>query len=156
MLLQMIKEAFSGVPLPKADNLAASGGAEAFEEANAFRGQPWQELDASFLHRYRDALFWFTPEAFHYYLPGFLAASIETEDANALYVHNVLSFLRPPGSENLVRFRRERLSMLSSSQLRVLEKWLEWLRTQAIAGGVYEEELNEACEVVRFRAWETW
>ncbi len=156
MLLQVINEAFVNVPFPKAEELAASGGDEASAEANAFRGKLWHELSAGFLHRNRDALFWFTPEAFHYYLPAYLTACVETEDINALYVHNVLSFLRPPENETLAHFRRERLSMLSHKQLDVLEKWLEWLRTRAVTGGVFEEELEDARKAVRQRSWETW
>jgi hypothetical protein len=151
----MIEQAFAEGSPPAAQNLCATPDDESLEETEVFSGKQWRELDSDFLHRYRDALFWFTPEAFHYYLPAYLVAALVTGDENALYVHNLLFLIRPTRDDSLNEFRKERWEQLTDAQIQALESWLSWLLGKATPPGVFQREVQQALEKVRERYWWT-
>lgn len=147
-----IEEAFADVPPPSEEDLCASVGDEPYEDTDPFRGRRWQDLvDPDFLDRYQYALFWFTPEAFHYYLPAFLKAGLLKPDA--IFVVSILQLLQPTDAGTSAAFRRQRWELLTDIQTRAFDEWLRWLIGQTTPGGVFEEEVKEALQVVRDRFW---
>jgi hypothetical protein len=149
-LRESIADAFAQVPRPAERDYTADVGGEGYEESSAFFGKRWQELAPDFLHTYRDVLFWFTPAAFHYYLPAFLRASLDTDDPNAIYVGTLLSLLRADAEDS---FSRARWGRLNDAQIAVLRDWLGWLAGKAPPDHVLEREVSEAMEAVSERYW---
>ena len=56
-----------------------------YAEVMAFDGLVWPEVTFALAEANADAVFWFAPEAFCYYLPGLLAAGLKEHrwDSNA-------------------------------------------------------------------------
>lgn len=78
-LLQEIEDAFSNTSYPGDDNLVYDNTdlyADVADTKTDFLGRHWKELSIDTINRHRDDLPFFTPEAFHFYLPAFLIASI--------------------------------------------------------------------------------
>jgi len=150
---ELIEQVFPEVHPPVIEDLCEASGDEAHEETEVFEGKHWSELSPEFLHIYRDAIFWLTPEAFYYYLPAFMRASVITEDINALFVHSILQLLEPSYSDTSAAFRKKRWMLLSDEQIVVLEDWLHWLLDRATPQGVFEDEVMRAIQVVQNRYW---
>ncbi|MCA9681975.1 MAG: hypothetical protein KC457_07245 [Myxococcales bacterium] len=148
-LIQTIEEAFSEVERPDDRNYTTSKG-EAYEEASEYFGRTREELSPEFLEQNRGVIFWFTPEAFLYYLPAFLRASVETDDEDALYIHSFLFLLRPNDQED---FARARWGLLNDKQVTALREWLEWLRDKASNDKILRNEAEEALEAIDARLW---
>lgn len=142
---ELIERAFSNVQAPDDDNLAASVGEEAREETDPFRGRQWQDLDPEFVETHLNGLFWFSPEAFHYYLPAFLRAGLAKPKSDLAL--EVLLFLRPEKDPQLAAFSKERWGLLSDEQIRTVEAWLREV-FPADNGG-----LQEALKVIDKRYW---
>jgi hypothetical protein len=79
-LKQTIAKAFADVPYPGDDNITRCPYhcAECGRIAEYFRGREWTGQTAEELRKYHVALSLFTPEAFHYFLPAFLLASLDS------------------------------------------------------------------------------
>lgn len=142
-------------PIPTG-NLAASAGREAFEEANAFSGRRWTDIDRDFCHKYTDALCWFTPEAFCYYLPAFLAAAIAGKGFDELFAGSIVRLLKEDTNPNLNFFRKERWSKLTEAQADALLHWLRLVKLRVSDRDPEMGTLNAAIENVENRAWRDW
>lgn len=142
--------AFASVPRPADRDYTTDAGGEGLEESSAFFGKDWRGLMPDFLHTYRDVLFWFTPSAFHYYLPAFLCASLDVDVKSSIYVDTLLRLLRADAEDS---FSRERWGRLSEEQIGVLEDWLDWLALEASSDPGFARDVSEAREAVRERYW---
>ena len=76
----MIEEAFAGVAYPGDDNLTRCPYecSECGRVAEFFRGRDPKDLGIAELREHHIALALFTPEAFHYFLPAFMLASLRS------------------------------------------------------------------------------
>jgi hypothetical protein len=146
-----LDKAFANVPRPGDEPLASSSRPEECEDTEPFRGKIWQELGLNFLERHRNALFWFTPQAFCYYLPAFLNEGLVVPYPD--YVVSILNLLSPTENGQAWRFREERWRRLTPPQIEHCEEWLTALLVQAKPGGVFEEEVNRALQAVKDRYW---
>ncbi len=154
-LEKKIQEAFAEVPQPPEDDLCASFGDEALEDTEPFKGKEWQELrDVELLDEFQYALFWFTPEAFRYYLPAFLLGGFQKP--NAVFVLTILQLLWPGDDEESAVFRKQRWGLLSEEQRAALQEWLSWLlANHTTRESVFESEVKEALDCVTKRIWWT-
>lgn len=76
-LIEEIKDAFAKVEYPKQISYDVTGNhLECLEVENTFRNKTWQSLPNNFMFEERSALFFFSPEGFHYYLPAFMIFSL--------------------------------------------------------------------------------
>lgn len=149
-LVGAIEVAFSSVKRPDDSDYTISKG-EAFDESSEFFGRSWQELDADFLERNRGVIYWFNPEAFYYYLPAFLKASLVTNDVGYCFIDSILFLLLPPDEKEDFHLARWRL--LNDDQISVLRRWLVWLSDMAQANGSLQHEANEGLDVIDSRLW---
>ncbi|MDX1991282.1 MAG: hypothetical protein SF029_02770 [bacterium] len=69
-LRQKLEAEFGKMRYPGDDNLVNGYTGEHEEIAEAFRGKKWQELPVPFLSYHHEAVFFFTPQAYCYYLPA--------------------------------------------------------------------------------------
>lgn len=79
-LKETIEEAFAGVPYPGDDNITRCpyNCSECRRVAAFFKGKPSTGYTAEELRKYHIALSLFTAEAFHFFLPGFMLASLDS------------------------------------------------------------------------------
>ncbi len=94
-LVQNIKEAFSPREYPGDDCLLLPGDDEG--EGQLFFGKDWRELTYEQLELRTFVLLCFTPDAFCYFLPAYLIASVENPDSGL--ADEVLERLFPPKND---------------------------------------------------------
>jgi hypothetical protein len=123
--LGLIEAAFGERAAPSAmtDSLQLSD-AE-YAEVMAFDGLVWQEVRFALAEANADAVFWFAPEAFCYYLPGFLAAGLREArwDSNA-YDALIAMLDRSPEPDYWDDFFRPRWTLLKAAELGAVAAWV--------------------------------
>ena len=121
--LERIRTAFAERTVPSAltDSMQLSD--SEYAELMSFQGLRWQDVDFDQVRQSADALFWFSPEAFVYYLPGILAAGLREArtDSNA---YNALI-----GMLDWDEFFVPRWSLLSADEIDGVAAWLDWLQS---------------------------
>jgi hypothetical protein len=129
--LARIEAAFNGRAAPEemSDSMQLSD-AE-YDEVMAFAGMRWQDLGFDLVERNADAIFWFSPAAFAFYLPGFLAAGIceGRTDSNA-YDAIVGMLDRSPEPDWWDDFFCPRWALLTTDELEAVAAWVDWLRRE--------------------------
>jgi hypothetical protein len=109
-LVEQIEKAFADVPYPGDNNIANSYHGTVFchdcaELARSFQGEDWRTVSLEKLIKYRDSIPSFKPEAFRFFLPAYMIATVlhfETVDVSS---NNTLHELIPPTTrEDQVNF----------------------------------------------------
>lgn len=91
---QLIESAFIGVPYPGDDNIADHLNCPECDAVRRyFKGKHWRDLSFPDLHAFHEALPLLTPEALHYFLPGYMRASINNWDQVDMIPYSVISIL---------------------------------------------------------------
>ncbi len=100
-----------------------------YAEVMSFDGFAWQEVTFAQAKAEADAVFWFAPEAFCYYLPGLLAAGLKERrwDSNA-YDALIGMLDRSPEPGWWDDFFRPRWTLLNAAELDAVAAWVRWLR----------------------------
>jgi len=81
-----IRKAFARTPYPGDGKLVvarAGEDPECDQIAESFRGKTWKDLPAGLIRSYADSLPLFTAEAFRYYLPAYMLASLGSDEEPA-------------------------------------------------------------------------
>ena len=135
---EQITRAFKSVSYPGDDNLAASLHDQRDEDEITlhFRGRHWSNLPIDFLRGPGGAtLLLLTPEAFRYYLPGYMIRAIEDDPKDLLtYVMGCISLdAQIPGldlkhEQILEQTFYDKIRLLSDEQLRAVKLYLEYYR----------------------------
>jgi hypothetical protein len=99
--LGLIERAFADRSAPSAMTDSVQLSDAEYAEVMSFRGLRWQDVTFEHVQQYSDAVFWFSPTAFCYYLPGLLA----------------------PG------LREMRWPLLSADEIEAVASWVRWLET---------------------------
>jgi hypothetical protein len=143
----VLETAFAEVPQPEDDQVVGSYGEEPLEEVAPFIGKKWNDLDPNVVAEHPDALlYWFTPAAFHYYLPAFLKAGWAHPEAE--FVFDILQSLEPDEKENLASFTRKRWGRLNDRQVEAVIMWLTAIFPSD------STELQDAVAVLTQRYWQ--
>jgi hypothetical protein len=94
----------------------------------AFWGKPWWQITGLQLEKHFDAIFWFTPEAFCYYLPGIFSAGIKEDRPWLIVNHSLVNMLdRSPDPTSWDEFFSIRWSKLTKSECEATQAWILWL-----------------------------
>ena len=97
---QKTQTAFATSRYPGDDNLVEDRSYwEAISLLEQFKGKDWREIPLEVLKRNRFSLSLFTPEAFRYYLPTFILASVLHSDEVDTLPDSVFCSLTPPEQE---------------------------------------------------------
>jgi hypothetical protein len=100
-----------------------------YEEVMAFDGLHWQDVTFEQVQRCPDAVFWFSPEAFCYYLPGILAAGLRESSCDSNAYDSIIGMLdRSPEPEFWDDFFAPRWPLLATHEIDAVAAWLEWLK----------------------------
>ncbi len=88
----------------------------------------WQDVTVSVWEAHSDAISLLSPEAFCYYLPGLLDASVRERQPHMIAAMTVLFMLdRTPTEELWDTHFSKRWTLLTIDELAAVEMWVEWL-----------------------------
>jgi hypothetical protein len=128
-----VESAFGSQEHPGDENLIEFSGRtdpDLVDLASAFRDRDWRELDQAFLARHYDALFFFTPPAFRFYLPAYILHSLEFESSGMIGPTTVDCLVPPPHGIGLdPRWFNSRVQDLKHQQVSAICSFLEYLVT---------------------------
>lgn len=93
-LIRAIETAFATTPYPGDDNIGQSH--EIDSVTKAFKGKSWRDVSMKLAFDYRGELSYFTPNAFRFYLPGFMIAVLQHPEAVDTLPTNLILRLTPP------------------------------------------------------------
>ena len=99
-----------------------------YSEVMSFEGLSWQDVTFEQVGRSPGAVFWFSPEAFSYYLPGFLAAGLREARCDSNAYDSIIGMLdRSPEPDYWDDFFVPRWYRLSVDEIDGVAAWLTWL-----------------------------
>jgi len=127
--LQRINVAFAerSPPTALSDSLQLSD--SEYDEVMAFEGLGWQDVTFDQIWQMPDVVFWFSPAAFGYYLPGILAAGLREARFDTDAYDAIIGMLdRSPEPDYWDDFFAPRWSLLSVDEIDAVVAWLEWLQ----------------------------
>ncbi len=98
-MARRVEEVFTEQAYPGDENIVAyygykTPGYPSLPE-EGYVGQDWRTMSLDHLVEYRDYIVFLSPEAFRYFLPGFLIASLLHPDESDTLVDNVVGALTP-------------------------------------------------------------
>lgn len=140
--LQLIDDAFAGRSLPSVwtDSTQLTDGE--YAEVMSFRGVQWKDVTFTQVAQCPDAVFWFSPEAFCYYLPGILAAGLREGRWDTNAYDSILGWLdRSPEPGYWDDFFLQRWPLLSVRETESVAAWARWLeivQPEESLGNIYE------------------
>jgi hypothetical protein len=103
-----------------------------FDEVMSFDGMRWQAVTFDRIEANSDAVFWFAPAAFCYYLPGCLTAGLREGRWDANCYDALIGMLdRSPEPANWDDFFLPRWTLLTKPELRGVAAWIDWLESVA-------------------------
>lgn len=94
------------------------------EISEQFSGKDWRDIPFQMLIDTYSALYLFTPEAFHYFLPAFMLASLSDDD-DMLWGHILAQFCPSSTAHNELR-RRAIAGLLSDDQRSLVMSFFEY------------------------------
>jgi hypothetical protein len=89
------------------------------EDVEVFSGRTWQEIDQNDLNHASYALYHFSDDAFCYFLPGILTASLRSDFKESL-VYDVLTSCFSDSIDGFWSSRRDKLSL---GELEAISDW---------------------------------
>jgi hypothetical protein len=126
--LQIIEEAFNHRRMPMLFLASEQLAAHEREDVMAFWGKPWSGVTGLQLEKHFEAIFWFTPEAFCYYLPGIFSAGIKENKPWLIVYHSLVNMLdRSLDRDSWDDFFFARWSQLTARECEAAQAWLLWL-----------------------------
>lgn len=124
----LIEEAFSHRRLPRLFLVSEELAAHECEDVTSFWGKPWSSVNGLQLEKHFEAIFWFTPEAFCYYLPGIFTAGIKETKPWLIVNHSIVNMLdRGPDPTSWDDFFFARWSQLTARECEATQEWILWL-----------------------------
>ncbi len=129
-LREQIRAAFNGLSKPDRTNIAR-GGDEAEKLIHELADKHWDNLTVEYCESRPDALGFLTPEAFRFYLPAFLLASLRETNGKISGDCFTLYHLEPPSRSKTEAYDwfSRRFELFSRNQLDVLIEYLESMRS---------------------------
>lgn len=139
---EQIEAAFAGVQRPDDTNVVyddTGGHLECNEVAAAFRGKHWKQVPLEVLRDHYSGLFFFTPEAYRFYLPAYLCAVLLHYEDGDMIPGSIVFSLIPPSHAGDVQNYRQRMDGFTSPQRNAIKSFLEFLQAQH----PYEDPLGD-------------
>jgi hypothetical protein len=100
-----------------------------YEEVMSYEGMRWQDVTFVQVEQYPDAVFWFSPEAFCYYLPGILAAGLREKRWDSSAYDSLIGLLdRSPEPNYWDDFFLPRCKLLTTAEIEAVAAWARWLQ----------------------------
>jgi hypothetical protein len=153
LALDLVEKGFAHRELPKVmtDSLQLSD--IEFDEVMSFDKRDWRDIDFDLVERSADAVFWFAPEAFCYYLPGFLTAGLRANRTDTNAYDSLIGMLdRNSEPDYWDDFFRPRWILLSVEKIDAVSAWSRWLEEvdPVLAGGDVAQRVQDALTWLRW------
>ncbi|SRR6266480_4434545 len=143
-LIERIEAAFENVPRPRSDAVVNPTYDDEGVTA-VFSDKTWKDISIDQLRTHHDALSFFSPEAFHYFLPAFMVAELKDPVAAGQIGPSLLfHFSRP--EQFWEPELKQRLALLTPEQKAVIE---EFIRDRGRVCGYNDQEVEEIISVVK-------
>lgn len=133
LLKLKITAAFKNIEYPgNSDIVYDNNNAECEQIRNDFIGKKWEELDIKLLQYNNEALTFFSPSGFQYFLPAYLMTSIERYNEAGNITFNTLCNLIPPSKNDSegIAFFNEKISNLNKEQNAAILAYLYWIKEE--------------------------
>lgn len=154
--LAALSMAFADRSMPTAMTTSTQLSDVEYEEVMAFSGKTWGEVSFDMVERNADAVFWFAPEAFCYYLPGFLSAGLATDRRDSNAYDALIGMLdRSPEPAFWDDFFLERWPLLSADEIDAVSIWMRWFEAaepDTFFPNTFERVQETLCLLKRKRA----
>ena len=112
-------------------------------------GLDWRDLDCHSIEANHDVVFLLPPEAFCFYLPGFICAGIRERRADLLVTTSLIQMLdRSPDSAAWDAFFAERWPLLTRPECNAVEAWIWWLSASGDDGRPDDDSLTRSLGTV--------
>jgi hypothetical protein len=138
LLKRQIEQAFADVQSPDGERLLdfdrnhCEECAEDYDyDMEAFAGKHWKELSSDFMDTHARTIRSFTPEAFHFYLPAYLIASLDNPESEA--ADYLLTMLKPPELWEETAVKSEfahRIGVLTEEQTQAIRSFIHFLKDE--------------------------
>jgi hypothetical protein len=126
--LHLIEEAFRHRHMPNLFLLSEQLASHEIADVSSFLGKPWSSVTKQQLEEHFDAIFWFTPAAFCYYLPGILSAGIKEHEPSLIVYHSLINMLdRSCDPQSWDEFFLARWPQLTARECEATQAWVLWL-----------------------------
>jgi len=127
---ELIQAAFRQRPRPSRAFTSLELTADEKASVEAICQLDWNDVSAADWERCSDAVNLLSPEAFCYYLPGLMNASLAENQPHLMAVSAVLFMLdRTPSEDMWNNHFVDRWTLLNAAELEAVEAWIEWLST---------------------------
>lgn len=126
--LALIEEAFSHRRMPTLFLVPEQLAAHEHDDVMAFWGKPWSSVTGAQLEKHFEAIFWLTPKAFCYYLPGIFSAGIKERKPWLIVNHSLVGMLdRSSDPSSWDDFFSARWLLLTVQECEATQAWILWL-----------------------------
>ena len=126
-----------------------------YDEVMSFDQMRWQDVMLSHVDQAPGAVFWFSPEAFCYYMPGFLAAGLRENNVASLAFDSIIGCLaQAPEPDNWNDFFRPRFTRFQIAELDAILAWVCWMEMQqpdAFHENTYQQ-VRDTLELLKWQA----
>jgi len=147
-LICAIKNAFSWRARPQILVGSSKLTSSELETVEIFNRLNWDQVNGDLLEKHFDVMTLISPEAFCYFLPGILKASVEEEEPDLILATNIVSMLdRTPNPDWWDEFFLARWPKLRIAECVVLQEWLFWL-AEINVRSVSDDSLERALQTV--------
>jgi len=101
-----------------------------YDEVMSFESMRWQDVTFDQIERNSDAVFWFSPEAFCYFLPGLMLAGLKENRVDANCYDALIGMLdRSAEPDSWDDFFQPRWPLLTVAQVDAVTAWAKWLQS---------------------------
>lgn len=126
LLINVIQKAFTDTPYPGDDNIGYSTtDFDGIRHTEVLRGKHWKEISLEIIQPIDLSLYFVTDDAFVFYLPAFLLASLEA-DADSVYDHVMFVLTLPSDTSSYAPLFRRIVAILSMAQKEAIRSYLEY------------------------------
>jgi hypothetical protein len=124
-LAERVERAFADVRYPGDDRIVEEpASAEALELMGKFRQRHWSLVPLPVIIEERASLPFFTPEAFHFFVPAFLHAALIYPAETDTLTENLFHVLTPPERPEAMERFSARLARFTQPQREVLRRFV--------------------------------
>jgi hypothetical protein len=126
--LQLIEAAFTHRDVPRSFLGSEQLAAHEADDVMTFWRKPWWCVTGAQLETSFEAIFWFSPEAFCYYLPGIFSAGVHENNPWLIVNQSIVSMLdRSADPDSWDEFFCARWLRLTVKECEATQAWILWL-----------------------------
>jgi len=128
---------FADVPPPDNQRIALGNDWESQALQDAFSDVDWRTADKQIIQRNYDQLPFFSPEAFHFFIPAFLVYSVDEPEGSRVFEYTVYALTPGKETDNTSQWYVDRLRLFTREQMSSIYEFLDLVRQNPKAYDFY-------------------